>query len=416
MDMQEVHSQIVEVVKRHCGSRKVASLLGELLAAGGPGPGPGRRGTGRAAECGPFQTLSNGEFLDQMITLCRTALGRDEEPAALLEMGDVLKVNGHMQKAADLFSMVLRDDRGPVKKELLAEAFMRRGELHSRLGQWKDSHADLARSRALFVRLREQVALGRVENILATNYAEQGNLKLARKCYTRALSIFEESDQKEMTGTVLMNLGILLNIAGKYDEALVNYARAQSMFEQLGDVRRLAELHHNIGMTYLQWGQESAAIKEFNSSHYLASKRNLLPVMGLALFGKANAHYRMKDYLLAVNFLRHAMGAFERCDDRLGMADAYKLKGMCHRDMKKYALATSYFLTSLRMNRELKNRLNEAETWFEIGLLERQRRRREETLKAFAEALAIFRKIGAAAEVKRTEREICTTNGGRHVS
>jgi tetratricopeptide (TPR) repeat protein len=169
-------------------------------------------------------------------------------------------------------------------------------------------------------------------------------------------------------------------------------------------------------MTYLQWGQESAAIKEFNCSHYLASRRNLLPVMGLALFGKANAHYRIRDYPLAANFLQHAIGAFERCDDRLGLADAYKLKGMCHRDMKKYALATSYFLTSLRMNRELKNRLNEAETWFEMGLLERQRRRKEETLKAFTEALAIFKEIGAAADVKRTEQEICTTNGGRHVS
>ncbi len=416
MEMQEVHSQIVEVVKRHCGSRKVTGLLGELRTAGSLGAGPGRRGTGRATECGPVQTHSDGEFLDHMITLCRTVLDREEEPAALLEMGDVLKANGQMQKAADLFSMVLSDDRGPVKKKHIAEAFMRRGELHSRLGQWKASQADLARSRTLFVGLREQVALGRVENILATNYAEQGNLKLARKCYTRALSIFEESDQKEMAGTVLMNLGILLNIAGKYDEALGHYTRALSLFEQLGDVCRLAELHHNIGMTYLQWGQESAAIKEFNCSHYLASRRNLLPVMGLALFGKANAHYRIGDYPLAANFLQHAIGAFERCDDRLGLADAYKLKGMCHRDMKKYALATSYFLTSLRMNRELKNRLNEAETWFEMGLLERQRRRKEETLKAFTEALAIFKEIGAAADVKRTEQEICTTNGGRHVS
>jgi tetratricopeptide (TPR) repeat protein len=219
-----------------------------------------------------------------------------------------------------------------------------------------------------------------------------------------------------MTGTVLMNLGIVLNICGQYDEALAQYRRAQSCFERLGDMRRLAQLHHNMGMTHLHRGHGNDAIKEFDTSYLLGSEQSLIPVMASALFGKANAFYERTDLRLALKLATQALGMFEQCGDRLGQADTYKLKGMIHRDLKKYAVATSYFQTSLRLNRELGNRLNTAETRFAFGVMEQRRRKKQSALEAFTEALSLFRLVGAREQAKKAERAILTLSGGHHAS
>ncbi|MGA9120583.1 MAG: tetratricopeptide repeat protein [Bacteroidota bacterium] len=412
--------QIIDVVKRHCGSRNVSGLVRELQKIGQIDPKTFGSTRGRHRFAKQVGAVTESEFLDHVITLCQTALPGEEVSPVLLEIGDIFKKTGEMQRAAEMYSLVLSIDErstGALGKSVnRAEALMRRGEVRSCLGRWKESQGDLVRSRSLFAALKEKVAVGRVDNILGTNYAEQGDLTLAWRFFQRAYAVFEESDQKELTGTVLMNLGIILNIRGLYDEALGQYRRAQSCFEQLGDMRRLAQLHHNIGMTHLQREQTNEAIKEFNLSYFLGSKQNLVPIMASAEFGKASAFYKRQDPALALKLVAQAIGQFEKCGDRLGQADGYKLKGMIHRDLKQYALAASYFRTSLRLDQELDNKLNAAETRFEMGIMERRRRKRQAALQAFTEALDLFRKVGAAGEIKKAETEIRTLTGRIHAS
>ncbi len=406
----QAKDQIINVVKRHCGSRNVTGLVKDMQkvqyfqqASFG-----NSRDTRRVAN--HAGTVTDNEYLNQLITLCQTALPGEAVPPVLLEIGDIFKTTGDTQRAVEMYSLVLSMEEKTAKPRRQsvnrAEALLRRGEVHSSLGQWKESRADLVRSRSMFTSMKERVSVGRVDNILGTNYAEQGNLTLARKFFQKAYSVFEESDQKELTGTALMNLGILLNIRGEYAEALGHYRRALSYFEYLGDVRRLAQLHHNIGMSHLQRGMNTDAIKEFNLSYFLGTKKDLLPVMATAVFGKANAYYRSSDLALALKLVSQAIGLFERCGDRLGQADSYKLKGMISRDLKAYALASSYFQTSLRLNRELNNKLNAAETSFELGAMERKCRKTSAALDAYTAALTLFQEVGASEEARKVQKEI----------
>lgn len=414
----QARTRIIDVVQRHCGNRDTQELLKEMEKVSTFGKAsmasPGR---GRLEAKQDF-TVTDNELLDQLITLCQRNLPREEVPPALLEIGDIFKTTGEMQRAIEVYSLVLslNEGSGKARRENVdcAEALLRRGEVQSCLGRWRESRADLAQSRSLFASMRQKIGVGRVDNILGTNYAEQGNLALARKFFQRAYSVFEASEQKELSGTVLMNLGILLNIRGQYDEALSHYRRAISYFEQLGDVRRLAQIHHNIGMTHLHLERNTEAIKEFNLAYFLASKQNLVPVMATAVFGKADACYRRQDLALALKLCAQAVELFEKCSDRLGQADAYKLKGMISRDLKTYALATSYFETSIRLNKELGNKLNTAEAQYELGIMERKRRRPQAALDAFGTAMALFREVGASGQTGRLEREIQSLKTRHH--
>jgi tetratricopeptide (TPR) repeat protein len=161
-----------------------------------------------------------------------------------------------------------------------------------------------------------------------------------------------------------------------------------------------------MGMTYLFKSAFQDALREFELSFSLGATSQDANIMGLASLGKANVYYRLKDLRMALRLVNQSLQSFTRSNDQLSIADAYKVKGMIHREMRKFAFAESYLQTSLRMNSELRNHLNTGETYFEIGLLERKRGRADEAALAFGKALTYFRKVGAASDVARTTDQI----------
>ena len=403
MRTETVTNQILGLVKNYCASNVVTGLMNDLrrsealdqtlLRDESAGPAQGRRRK---------VSLGDQDKLDRLITLCHDRLAAKEVCQVMLGIGDIFKVHGETTRAEELYSMALAQGAKWGEEECIAEAHMRRGEIYSRKAQWKQSTADLRRSRVIYSEMKHYGALGRVENILGTNFAEQGRIKTAVEYFTRALTLFERTHQTQMAGVALMNLGITYNIIGNFDSAVVHYKRAQSCFEEGGDLNRLAELHHNMGMTYLSKRMFREAIREFNASYAMSSSLQNSSLMGLASLGKANAYRDLGDLPVALKLVSQSIELFTSSGERVGLADAYKVKGMIHRDMKSFDTAASYLQTSVRINSEIHNQLNAGESYFEIGILETSRKNREEAIHAFRKALDAFKKTGAREAVRKT--------------
>jgi tetratricopeptide (TPR) repeat protein len=412
MKTEIVTDQILGLVKNYCAPNVVTGLMNDLrrsealdqtvLRDESAGPAQGRRRR---------ISLGDQDKLDRLITLCHDRLATKEVCQVMLGIGDVFKVHGETTRAEELYTMALAQGAKWGEKECIAEAHMRRGEIYSRKAQWKQSTADLGRSRVIYSEMKHYGALGRVENILGTNFAEQGRIKTAVECFTRALALFERTHQTQMAGVALMNLGITYNIIGNFDSAVVHYKRAQSCFEEVGDFNRLAELHHNMGMTYLSKRMFKEAIREFNASYAMSSSLQNGSLMGLASLGKANAYHNLYDLPVALKLVSQAIEFFTKSGERVSLADAYKVKGMIHRDMKSFDTAASYLQTSLRINTEINNQLNAGESYFEIGILETSRKKKEEALQAFRNARTAFKKVGAQGDMKKTQDRINALEG-----
>ena len=65
--------------------------------------------------------------------------------------------------------------------------------------------------------------------------------------------------------------------------------------------------------------------------------------------------------------------------------------------------AHDYLMTSLRINKELKNELNEAETAYELGLLYKDQKNEKDSTKFFKQALAYYKNIQAKDEIAEIE-------------
>jgi len=345
--------------------------------------------------------FANREQFDKLLTFCRSSLGRENCCNVLLAIADLLIEHGEMGRAEEILDVVLSQPDLCDGQEHFARAFMRRGEVFSRLGRWESAENDLRRSRRIFTTLKNDQCLGQVENISGTNHAERGNMKKARSAFMLALASFKRVGDVRFEGIALMNIGIIDNIRGEYDSALAEYNRAKSCFEQVGDMRRLAELHHNIGMTFFFKGSSNVALSSFEECFLLASRGRNPGLMGLASLGKAQTLYGIQDFPMAIRMITQSMEYFTRCKDRLGLADCYKIKGMIHRKISKIEIAETYLQTSLRINLELNNNLNAGETLAELAELEILKGDRKSAARYRAEAVACFRKVGARKQLER---------------
>lgn len=404
MKFDLMEQELIKLVKSKCEPKMVARFVRsmhridalERRLVGGKRVG---RNSGQPR-------IADREKADHLITLCRNTLSKDVLPQMLVAIGNLFHEHGKVQLAEEIYTATLSCAEENQNASILAEVLMKRGDVFARQGKWKHAHNDLNRSRQLFLTLHNKTAHAQVENILGTICVEQGQLGLAQEHFGRALAALERNDQSVMTGSVLMNLGIVYNILSQPDTAIGYFKRAQAGFEEAGDVSRLSALHHNIGMSYLSKGIITNALREFGTSQELSATIGNINLGGLAKLGKATAFLRMNDLATALKLVQQAIEAFTQTNDRLSIADAYKVKGMIHRELKQYAISRSYLDTSLRINFELNNDLNTGEAYLEAGFLEKKRRNTVGAREEFEQAQTYLLRVGATNEAARATAEL----------
>lgn len=395
-----VDLELVRILRRHCEPDCAAALIREF-----------RRVTRTDVVPAPDATKNRPNTalrkkVNRFALLCREKLSGETLFRVVLDIGDIMRRDGDLRRAEELYGEVLEGGITCEDRHLVAESRIRRGEVHARQARWKDSYDDLIESKRLFIDLQRKADVARVNNILGTNFAEQGILDQARISLEEALGVFSGSSEKKMEGSVLMNMGIVHDIIGEFDTALLHYRRARSCFEEIGDLSRLAMVHHNIGMTHLHKGAFKDALREFEQSFVLATDIGDVNLLGLSHLGKAQVSCSLKDYRYARELVNKSLGQFKGSNDQLSLADAYKVKGMIHRDTGDFRPAVILFRTSLKINEQYRNPLNEGETYFEMGVLERMRGRRNEAKEYFKRAAACFTSVGAGHLLRRSKGQL----------
>ena len=192
---------------------------------------------------------------------------------------------------------------------------------------------------------------------------------------------------------ILTNLGIISAIQGDYEKAVWNCKKSIEKFEKLNDTRRLSRVYHNIGMLLSRMEEYDSALDEFNKCITLSLENNYLSNCAVAYIGKAFIYTKLKNVALADAYTNKAMEIAYRINDTLSIADIYKIKGMIQNDLENFQLSEELFENSIRLNKDMENKCNEAETSAEIGKLLQKNERNEEAEKYISSADEYFKGI-----------------------
>lgn len=234
-----------------------------------------------------------------------------------------------------------------------------------------------------------------------------------KKKIQRAIHSLQNSDDKMLAGTVQMNLAIAYGVLGDFDAALANFQRARSHFEEVGDLARLAELHHRRGVVLFVKGAWSESLEAFELSSALSAKSSRKNLVGLAHLGKAYVYFGMGDTTAASMLAEQALECFSLREDRGAVADVYKLKGMICRDKNQFALALWYLSMSLRIHIELDHTAEAGGCYFELSKLHAAQQNAAESRRALKKSLNCFQRVGNRNDVLRVQSELNALEGAR---
>lgn len=345
--------------------------------------------------------------VDQAITFAERKLTLDKFLELLGGLGSLSIAHGEVALATDISNKML----GIIKNDerfinITAYTFFNFAEIYNRQAMWKESQDYIKKAITLFQKQGDVIGLARSENLFGTIYASRGYLKSAKVHFQKGLGVIDPVKDKSIVALIENNLGIVCNIEGNYDEAYSYFRRALTYFEGLKDHQHIAEIRHNLGMVFMQKKEYENALKEYDASINVSIAARYYPTLAISYVSKAHIYCEMNDYAFANAFADKGMEISYKINDKLTIAEIYKIKGIIERKNKHFEASENYFFSSLRLNKEFDNELNYAESAVELAVLYKAFGKTEDADKYFNEALTFYKKIKALPEIEKIKKRM----------
>jgi tetratricopeptide (TPR) repeat protein len=343
--------------------------------------------------------------IDQLITFAESKFNPEKFIGFLIFLGQLTITAGENPLAIEIHEKIISlcgNKAGMA--DITANALLAIGEIYSRQAQWELSISYLDRSIKIFRDENDTKGNIHCQNILGTIHGDQGNLNKAKEHFENALNALQEIVDTALIGKIEINLGIINNMQGNYNEALSYLKRALLNFEKVDNLKRIAEIKQNLGMVYIKKKEYTSALNEFNESIGISVRSSYLQNLGITYINKASVYIQLKDFDLADAFAEKAMEIADKINDKLSIAEVYKIKGIINRNKNNLLVSENSLLTSYRLNKDLKNQLNLAEVSCELGILFKQKGEVDKSNQYLNEALRYFKKINSKADIQELEK------------
>jgi tetratricopeptide (TPR) repeat protein len=333
-------------------------------------------------------------MVDNLITHCENDLTEEKYYNLLLDLSQLMWQCGKVTFSLEIVENLL-DKISSDKKYISfeAEANLMISKIYWSQAIWDDCHYYISKAMELFTSISSDSGIAKCENMLGTLYGEKGEFEKAQQYLESALKHLKEDNDSSTHATILTNLGIINTITRDFDKAVLNYKTAIEKFESLNDTRRLSRVYHNVGMLYTRMEKYDEALDEFNKCISHSLDNEYLSNCAIAYVGKAFIYTKLKNSALADAYTDKAMEIAYKINDTLSIADIYKIKGMVQTEMNNFQLSEEFFENSLRLNKDLESKFNEAESSVELGNLLQKNEREEEAKPYLDSAVSYFKEI-----------------------
>lgn len=333
-------------------------------------------------------------ILDKIITICAKVLSQEKYNKLMLDIVELMFFAGELtyslEIAEDLLGKLQSDEK---QARLRAEGNLLISKIYWAQANWDDCKFFISEATKIFRSINCESGIAKCENMLGTLYGERGEVDEAQTHFNSALSYLGKEDDLALRAMIFTNLGIISTINNDYEKAIWNHKTAEEIFNELKDIKRLARVYHNIGMLYTRMENYDSALDEFNKCITFSLENDYLSNCAVAYIGKAFIYNKLNNQPLADAYAEKAMELAYKLNDTLSIADVYKIKGMIQIDMNNFELSEELFENSIRLNKDIESKLNEAESSVQLGELLKKNNRIEEARPYLSVAANFFNKL-----------------------
>jgi tetratricopeptide (TPR) repeat protein len=335
--------------------------------------------------------------IDKTITFSEKQLIPDKFFEFMLDLGRLCLSNSKLNLASQIFKKVYKSSKKTFFK---AESMLELGNVFSRRADWFRSLQAISDAAKLYKENDDKSGMAKCYNLIGSIYGERGEIEKAKIYFLESLSMINPEVESEMLANVYTNLGVIDNIQGNVHDGIKKLNNALIIYNKLGSQNRVAEVYHNIGMMYFESGDNESSIKALDEGIEIAKRGRFISALCLLYVAKSEVLISKEDINSAAVFAEKAFELSHDVDDKLTVADIYRVKGIIERHCKNYKLSENYLLDSLRINESLMNRMNLAETSLELAILYEEIENSKNKSLYLGTAQDYFKQIDASPKLK----------------
>lgn len=341
--------------------------------------------------------------IDRTITFAEKKLGKAEFFDFLWELGSICKISGKLNLAQEMFNKIRRKTEN---KNLLAKSLISLADIYSRKAIWTKSISLITEAERIYKSLNDSAGIANCFNILGSISGEMGDIEKANNYFNQSLVFASESSVQELNAKIETNLGVVNSILGNTDEAVKHLETALIIYRKTNDVLRIAESYLNLGLNFLQAGDLRSAEAALNNGITIAIENQFYNTLALLYHANSQVFIGYKSFLIAKDFSDKALSISHYLDDKLTIADIYKVRGIIAKNLSDTKTAESYLMISLRINTSKRNSLNIAESSYEIASLYKEEGKSELSKQYYLQSMDYYKKCNALDKVISIEESI----------
>ena len=319
-------------------------------------------------------------------------------PDELLRNASGHELAGRLSEAAlDYEAAIAAAERGG-DNALLSEALRRLAVIRFRRHELAAGRELCNRSLALAQRIGDSILAAEALNTLGGSELESGAFDSARAIFERAVAL-GGFRSPALRARIEQNLGIISNIQGDLDRALMHYHRALEAFRDINDERGCAIVYHNLGMVSADQHEWDAAERYFDRSLKFAESVGDVQLRAFCLLNGTEVLIAKQRYDDARRSAEAAIQLFDKLGIRRTKAEAYRVLGVVYRETGRTVLAEARLRAALDLSAETGDILAEAEASRELARLYQEQGRNQDALKLLNAAHRLFRRLDARIDL-----------------
>ena len=222
----------------------------------------------------------------------------------------------------------------------------------------------------------------------------RGDYDEAARQYQRSLDIAERVGDQKAMASGYHNLGVLAGGRGDYDEAARQYQRSLDILNRLGDQDAMASGYHNLGVLAQGRGDYDEAARQYQRSLDIAKRVGDQKAMASGYHNLGVLAQGRGDYDEAARQYQRSHNILNRLGDQEAMADSYRQLGVLAQDRGDYEEAARQYQRSLDIAERLGDQDAMASGYHNLGMLAQGRGDYDEAGRQYQRSLDIAERVG----------------------
>jgi putative nucleotidyltransferase with HDIG domain len=316
----------------------------------------------------------------------------------LLDRAEAFEKTGQWQSAIDVCERLFRHSWEAGRADDLIEALIRLGLLYvaqndrELASEYFELVVDISRLTGDYQRGARGL------NGLGVLKQRSGDIDGAEHLFRAAKKLATNVRDERTIGDIELNLGIIANIRGELDAALMHYSEALESYDRISNQHRAIRVLNNLGMLHTDMHNYSEAAITLEQALSKCREIGDVEVEGIVLTNRTELLLALGDLEGARASCDEAYEISSKLQDGQLKADALKSYGVIYRSTGKPNLAEAHLHQAITLAAELDFPLIEADANRELALVLRALNRNREALQALNRAHSLFTVLQAKQE------------------